>query len=96
MPSLNLNNPSFNADSTVVAHFRNVSRQMGYTVLPPKSFVNQLGYACMQNKMFDNAFTFFKMNVDNYPQSFNVYDSMGNFYAAKGDKQKPLNRTVTP
>jgi predicted negative regulator of RcsB-dependent stress response len=30
------------------------------------------------------------MNITNYPNSFNVYDSMGDYYDAKGDKQKAI------
>ncbi|MEP6949522.1 MAG: alpha/beta hydrolase-fold protein [Ginsengibacter sp.] len=86
----NLADSSFKADSAVLAHFTNVSKQMGFMVLPPESFVNGLGYAYMQNKMFDKSFVFFKMNITNYPQSFNVYDSMGDFYDAKGDTKKAI------
>lgn len=90
MPSLNLGDPSFNTDSLIKTHFRKVSAQMDYTVLPPEPLINQLGYDFMQNKMFDKAFAFFRMNMDNYPKSFNVYDSMSDFYAAKGDKEKAI------
>jgi uncharacterized protein len=91
MPSFgNFGDSSLNADSLVLAHFKDVSKQMGFTVPPPESLVNGLGYAYMQNKMFDKAFIFFKMNIANYPQSFNVYDSMGDFYDAKGDKAKAI------
>ena len=61
---------------------------MGYEVLPQESFVNNLGYGFLQNKMFEKAFTFFNMNISNYPKSFNVYDSMGDYYVAKNDSLK--------
>ena len=70
---------SFSADSSVnllQQHFKKVSQQMNYTVLPPEQMVNGLAYGCLQNSQMDKAYAFFKMNVDNYPQSFNVYDSM--------------------
>jgi tetratricopeptide (TPR) repeat protein len=81
---------SFDAIGAIREHFDKASKQMGYTVLPPEPFVNQLGYAFLQNKRFDKAKTFFEMNVTNYPDSFNVYDSMGDCYAAKGDNQKAI------
>ncbi|HMJ46611.1 MAG TPA: alpha/beta hydrolase-fold protein [Ferruginibacter sp.] len=91
MPSFeNLFDSSFNADSAITAHFKNVSRQMGYKILPPESVINSLGYAFMQNNMPGKAYTFFKMNVDNYPTSFNTYDSMGDFYESKGEKNKAI------
>jgi tetratricopeptide (TPR) repeat protein len=40
--------------------------------------------------MFDKAYNFFKKNIQNYPESFNVYDSMGDFYNAKQDKEKAI------
>jgi len=40
--------------------------------------------------MQDKAYAFFKLNIDNYPQSFNVYDSMGDYYAAKKDKDNAI------
>ena len=78
----------YNTDSAVTTHFRNLSADWGYTVHPPEQFVNSLGYTFLQNKQFEKSYLFFIMNVNNYPDSFNVYDSMGDFYAAKGEKQK--------
>jgi tetratricopeptide (TPR) repeat protein len=31
------------------------------------------------------------MNVRNYPKSLNALDSMGDYYAAKGDKEKAID-----
>ena len=84
---------TYKIDSAVAmlqAHYRNVSKSMNYQVLPPEALVNGMAYGCMQNGMMDKAYAFFKMNIDNYPQSFNVYDSMGDYYAAKKDKQHAI------
>jgi predicted alpha/beta superfamily hydrolase len=83
-------NPSYKSDTLISAHYRNVSWQMGYKVSPPEQLINGLAYQLMGLKQFDRAFNFFKMNIENYPESFNAYDSMGDFYDAKGDKQKAL------
>ena len=45
----------------------------------------------MQNKQNEKAFAFFEMNIENYPKSGNVYDSMGDFYVATGDKEKAID-----
>jgi uncharacterized protein HemY len=63
---------------------------LGYTVVPPKDLVNQLGYSCLFFKKWKQAEFFFKMNIDNHPQDANVYDSMGDFYEAKGDPKKAI------
>ena len=90
MPSSEKEFLSFNFDSAIVSHFKNVSKQMGYTVPPPESMINDLAYQFLQKKYFDKAFHFFEMNITNYPQSLNVYDSMGDFYDTKGDKTKAI------
>src|SRR4029077_1165695 len=65
----NLLDNSFNADSAITTHFKNISTEMGYVVLPPENLVNQLGYTFLQNKMLDKAYAFFMKNIQNYPQS---------------------------
>ena len=39
----------------------------------------------MNNKHFTKAAALFKMNIDNYPKSSNVYDSYGDLLAAEKD-----------
>lgn len=81
---------SSNIDSLLVAHFNKLSHRLGYTVLPPKDLVNELGYACMRLKKWEKAELFFKMNIDNYPQDANGFDSMGDFYEARGNIKKAI------
>ena len=77
--------------NSVTDHYQIVSREMGYTVIPPESYINNLGYGFLQNKQNEKAFAFFDMNIRNYPKSGNVYDSMGDFYVATGDKEKAID-----
>ena len=91
LPSFaNLGDPTFKADSVLTAHFQDVSRHLGYTVAPPEPLVNQFGYSFLQQKNFSRARTFFEMNMRNYPKSSNVYDSMGDCYAAEGKTEKAM------
>jgi uncharacterized protein len=85
MPYDKFRDPSYNVDSFVVSHFDRVSRNMGYTVHPPESFMNWLGYLFIMEKQYDKAHTLLKKNVDNYPTSPNVYDSMGEILLIEGD-----------
>jgi len=71
-------------------HYRTVSSMMQYTVLPSQGIVNLLGYISMGNKQYEKAYGFFKMNIDNYPSSPNVYDSMGDYYVERGNKKKAI------
>jgi uncharacterized protein len=85
LPYVKFRNPSYNVDSFVLAHFNNVSSHMGYSVSPPESFMNWLGYLFIMEKQYDKAYRIFKINLENYPASANVYDSMGEILLLKGD-----------
>jgi tetratricopeptide (TPR) repeat protein len=73
--------------SSLNTHFRRVSERLGVTLLPPEAIVNQLGYVMLhQMRNADKAIEFFKLNVANYPDSYHVYDSLGDAYRVKGEK----------
>lgn len=52
--------------------------------------VNRLGYWMLGRKRIDEAIEVFKMNVEDYPDSSNVYDSLGEAYEMKGDKEQAI------
>lgn len=66
-------------------HYDLVSKEMGYKVSPPELSINSLAYYEMNRKHFTKAAALFKMNIDNYPKSGNVYDSYGDLLAAQKD-----------
>lgn len=87
-------NPESNAETVIrkiESHYATVSKNMGYTILPDESLVNQMGYGCLQNGLPEKAEAFFKLNVKNYPESSNVYDSLGDFYTAVNKKDKAID-----
>ncbi len=47
--------------------------------------MNSLGYQYLQAKQVKEALAIFKKNAKNHPSSMNVYDSLGEAYAASGD-----------
>jgi tetratricopeptide (TPR) repeat protein len=52
-----------------------------------EGFINSTGYRLMgQNKLTD-AIRIFQLNVELYPKSWNVYDSLGEAYMNHGDKE---------
>lgn len=71
-------------------HYQRISQMMGYKISPPENQVNDLGYQFLMQKKYSKAERFFRMNVNNYPQSANVYDSYGDYFEAVGDKQKAI------
>ncbi|HKP88118.1 MAG TPA: serine hydrolase [Blastocatellia bacterium] len=51
---------------------------------------NTLGYSLLQQKKLAEAIAVFKVNVELYPQSSNVYDSLGEAYMVNGDKEPAI------
>jgi predicted alpha/beta superfamily hydrolase len=76
--------------SAIVAHYKKVSDRFGYEVLPPEAFVNSLGYEFMTPDKIEFSYAALQMNIENYPKSSNVYDSMGDYYLASKDSIKAL------
>lgn len=68
-------------------HYQDVSKLLGYELKPEESFLNTIGYIHLSEKRYKQAYDIFTMNLDNYPQSFNAYDSMGDYYLAVGDRK---------
>lgn len=71
-------------------HYQEISRHLGYAVYPAEDQINSNAYYFLQNNMPERAYILFALNIKNYPQSFNVYDSMGDYYAYKKDKTKAV------
>jgi predicted alpha/beta superfamily hydrolase len=71
-------------------HYEAVSKEMGYKVSPNELFINYLGYDAMNKKYFKRAAALFEMNIANYPNSSNVYDSYGDLFAAEKDTLKAI------
>lgn len=52
--------------------------------------LNQLGYLLLQNGNLNESLKIFKLNIDEYPKSANVYDSYGDALLEKGDSINAL------
>jgi len=53
-----------------------------------ESQLNMLGYQLLQAGRTDQAIEFLKLNAESYPESANVYDSLGEAYLLKGNKEE--------
>ncbi|PYQ28096.1 MAG: serine hydrolase [Acidobacteria bacterium] len=49
--------------------------------------INRLGYTLLQRGRVTDAVDVFRLNVEEHPESANVYDSLGEAYAAHGDRE---------
>jgi tetratricopeptide (TPR) repeat protein len=52
--------------------------------------LNTLGYNLLNAKKIKDAIEVFKLNVKLFPKSWNVYDSLGEAYAADGDTEEAI------
>jgi CubicO group peptidase (beta-lactamase class C family) len=53
--------------------------------------MNSLGYELLYGfKRVKDAIEVFKQNVEDYPQSFNVYDSLGEAFGVNGDREQAI------
>lgn len=84
---------NFNAAvfAKIEKHYENISKHLGYQLSVPESVVNNYGYQALSKNNNDLAVYLFKLNVANYPQSPNVYDSLGDYYEANGDKKNAIS-----
>lgn len=71
-------------------HFKTLSLKMGYEQFPSEDMINLLAYGSLANKNYAKAGYLFKMNVKNFPKSFNVYDSLGDYYNTIHDKANAI------
>ncbi|HXR16041.1 MAG TPA: alpha/beta hydrolase-fold protein [Terriglobales bacterium] len=65
-------------------HYRELSSRYGYPIPLPENALNLLGYQLMGAKKLDEAIAVFQRNVELYPGSANVYDSLGEGYETAG------------
>lgn len=71
-------------------HFARLSERMGYQIKPDEGEINYMGYDFLGRKMYKTAERLFKLNVENYPESYNVYDSYGDYFMAVKDKKNAI------
>ncbi|HRI20139.1 MAG TPA: alpha/beta hydrolase-fold protein, partial [Panacibacter sp.] len=53
-------------------HYETVSKELGYKVSPPEVLTNGLAYESLNKKFFTKAAAFYKLNMENYPNSSNA------------------------
>lgn len=74
------------------AHYKKLSEKFGYSIVVPEGLINQLGYQSLFEGKSEEAIALFKANVERYPASANVYDSLAEAYEQGGriDLAEPL------
>lgn len=70
-----------------LAAYREIKKATPNNVAVTEGRLNTLGYTFLRLKKLPEAIAYFKLNAEFYPNSFNVYDSLGDAYMANGDKE---------
>jgi predicted alpha/beta superfamily hydrolase len=66
-------------------HYQKLSKRFGYAIETPENLINQIGYQLLFAGKSDEAIAVFKTNVERYPASANVYDSLAEAYERGGN-----------
>lgn len=66
--------------SAIDEHYKSISAKYDIEIITPENLINLLGYTYLQNQDMENAIIVFTENVKRYPNSSNVYDSLGEAY----------------
>lgn len=67
--------------------YRRIKKEKPDANVVAEARLNTLGYTLMRQNKLPEAIAIFKVNVELYPNSWNVYDSLGEAYMANGDKE---------
>jgi len=67
--------------------YKKIKRETPNNNVVAEGRLNSVGYSLLEQKKIAAAIALFKANVELYPQSSNVYDSLGDAYMANGDKE---------
>ena len=67
--------------------YRNIKREKPGNVVVEEGRLNGIGYNLLRQGKVQQSIAIFKLNVEFYPKSFNVYDSLGEAYATSGEKE---------
>jgi len=74
----------------ITGHYDEVSKKMGYTVLPPEAILDAMGHDYLDFDMHNRAIEVFTLNAKYYPNSARVYASIGDYYAVEKNKAKAV------
>lgn len=65
-------------------HYKKLSAKFGYSIPVPENLINQMGYQLLGQGKEEDAIAVFKANIERYPASANVYDSLAEAYERGG------------
>lgn len=73
--------------ATTLSDYRKERQGKAASEVVTEAQMNQLGYNLLRMQRVKDAIEVFKLNAEDFPNSANVYDSLGEAYAANGEKE---------
>ncbi len=70
-----------------IQKYRDLKKSIASGFQVDESSLNRFGYAVLESGKTEDAIEVFKANVEEYPKSANVYDSLGEGYMRSGQKE---------
>jgi CubicO group peptidase (beta-lactamase class C family) len=74
-----------------VEAYRKIKQEKPANNAVQEARLNDLGYSLLQENKLADAIAIFKLNVELYPKSSNVYDSLGEAYMKNGNKELAIS-----
>ena len=74
----------------MIAEFHRLKSGTDPDLYVAESELNTFGYQLLRRRQVNEAIEVLKLNVEAYPQSANVYDSLGEAYMFSGNKEKAI------
>ena len=71
-------------------HYDGLSKRYGFTIVPPEDTINIVAYGMLGRGEVDDAIAAFRYDVELYPGSANVYDSLGDGLVAADRLEEAL------
>ncbi len=75
-------------------HFQSLSERLSWEFKPPEYLVNRIGYRMLRSRNENDqskALSFFRLNTENFPSSFNAFDSLGEAHENLGDTENAID-----
>ncbi len=69
-------------------HYKKLTKRFGYQIRIPEETLNLIGYQLLRGEKIEDAIRVFETNAENYPDSANVYDSLGEALEKNGSMKK--------
>ena len=76
--------------ASIQNHYQALTNRFGIEVKPSEVLLNRFGYQILAKEEFVRAIEVFKANVKIYPNSNNVYDSLGEAYERSGNLEQAI------